>query len=72
MHVLKLNLSFNFGDEVYLKTDRFQFKRIITGIMLKPKDILYQLSCIEDEDQMFHYDFELTIEPDESIDINEL
>lgn len=64
MRVLKLPIEFEFGEEVYLKTDAEQIKRIVTGIMVKPKDILYQLVCADYPDEMFHYDFEMTKEKD--------
>lgn len=39
-----ITLDFFFGDEVQLKTDT-EYKRIVTGIILKPKGKMYELAC---------------------------
>ena len=52
--------KYNVGDEVYLKTDTEQQKRIVTTIHVKPKDLAYELSL--GEMYSYHYDFEITKE----------
>jgi len=39
-----ITLAFDFGEEVQLKTDT-EYKRIVTGIILKPKGKMYELAC---------------------------
>lgn len=54
---------FDIGDEVYLKTDREQLKRIIFGFeIFKAGEILYK--CICGTIVSVHYEFELTKEKD--------
>lgn len=55
--------DFELGDEVYLKTDTDQEKRIITCILVKPGDkLMYELSYRSSTSN--HYDFEFTYQPD--------
>lgn len=55
--------KFNIEDEVYLKTDADQSKRIVTGITIKPGLLLvYELSC--GEETTSHYEFEISDEED--------
>jgi hypothetical protein len=61
---VKLTLKFDFGDIVYLKTDPDQFRRIITGIVLRQKQILYYVSLGATETA--HFDYEITLEKDTS------
>ena len=53
-----INLEYNIGDEVFLITDEEQKKRIITGILLTMKDVIYYLSCSTNETK--HYSFEIS------------
>lgn len=69
MKVLKIPVEFTFGDEVYLKTDTEQTKRIVTNIILKPKDIVYMVSA-SGYDDSYHYDFELSSEKDEVLKVS--
>lgn len=58
-----LNVKFNLGDIVYLKTDNEQLPRIVTGFTIRNKEyIIYLLSCISDETE--HYEIEITDEKD--------
>jgi hypothetical protein len=53
-----LDLEFDIGDTVYLKTDEDQLIRIITGIYVTQNEIVYYLSKGTEETK--HYGFELT------------
>lgn len=58
---MKLNNKYNIGDVVYLKTDPEQYPSIVTGILLKPDNlIMYEISGYDDVS--YRYDFELTID----------
>ena len=58
-----LNVKFNLGDIVYLKTDSEQKPRIVTGFTIRNNEhIIYLLSCISDETE--HYEIEITAEKD--------
>lgn len=48
---------YSIGDEVYLKTDEEQRVRIVTGIFISNKDIIYYLAQGINETK--HYDFEI-------------
>jgi hypothetical protein len=66
---LLLNNKFTFGDEVYLKTDGDQAKRLVTTFKVYPTGvILYELSC--GPNASWHYDFEMNLEPDMALKIN--
>jgi hypothetical protein len=60
-----LDLDFNIGDVVYLKTDEDQLKRIITGIYLTQNEVIYYVSKGTDESK--HYSFELSLVKDYQI-----
>jgi hypothetical protein len=51
---------FNLEDIVYLKTDKDQCERIVTGLRISKYDIIYQLNCGDNES--CHYDFEISDE----------
>lgn len=56
-------LYFNIGQVVYLKTDKDQLERIVTGVFLSPnKQVTYYLSFLGNETK--HYDFEIDAEKD--------
>jgi len=57
-----IETKFKIGDVVYLKTDIDQFKRIITGMIIRMNAIIYILSFETTESN--HYDFEFTNEID--------
>lgn len=58
----EIEFKFGLGDLVYLKTDPDQLPRILTKVLITPKDIIYitNINGIETE----HYDFELTSKRD--------
>ncbi len=51
---------FDFGDVVYLKTDKEQLPRIVCALKILPNDILYELAC--GITVSAHYEFELSKE----------
>lgn len=55
-------LHFKIGDSVFLKTDREQAERLVTGINLRKNGITYAISYLTLE--TWHYDFEMTRERD--------
>lgn len=59
-HKIKLLVNHQIGDLVYLKTDPEQLDRLVTGYIVRPNDILYELS--HDSKASNHYHFEITIE----------
>lgn len=42
---MRVENIFDIGQIVYLVTDPEQNKRIVTGLLIKPNSILYELSC---------------------------
>lgn len=54
--------KFQLGQIVYLVTDKYQEKRIVTAITERQSGYLYELSCGLDVSS--HYDFELSTEED--------
>lgn len=60
MKKITLTIFYEVGDTVYLKTDTEQRARLITGIFVKPNDIIYQVSCGSEISN--HYAFELSSE----------
>ena len=55
-----INAQYHIGQTVYLRTDDEQAERIVVGLVLQPKDLLYILGCGTEEST--HYDFEITDE----------
>lgn len=58
--MMVIDNKYEFGDIVYLKTDRDQFERIVIGIKVSPIGILYRVAVGAVETD--HYDMELTTE----------
>lgn len=57
--MIVLQNTYNFGDIVYLKTDKEQNPRIITAFVSCPAgDILYEVNCGTIVSR--HYEFEIT------------
>jgi hypothetical protein len=54
--------KFDLGQEVYLKTDREQVKRLVIGICLRPNGIIYELAC--GPATSWHYDLEMAEQVD--------
>lgn len=54
---------FTFGQEVYLKTDGDQKKRIVTGFLVEEANFVkYRLSCGSDD--AWHFGFEISEDKD--------
>ena len=51
---------FEISQEVYLKTDIDQKKRIITGLIITKNDIRYELAS--GVESTWHYDYEVSLE----------
>lgn len=54
--------EFTFGETVYLKSDKDQLPRIITGLMVRPGSVLYYLSSSTHE--TLHYGIEISKDKD--------
>jgi len=57
--------EFELGEIVYLKTDRDQLKRMISGATVRPGGVLYHISCGPSESS--HYFVEISKDIDYSI-----
>lgn len=57
-----IEAAYDFGDLVYLKTDREQCLRMITRINVAPSGITYEATC--GTQTSWHYEFELSTEKD--------
>lgn len=55
-----MELKYDFGDSVYLKTDIDQFERIVTGMTLREGSTVYLLSLGTEETA--HYYCEISTE----------
>lgn len=65
-----IDVLFELGDIVYLKTDSEQLERMITGVCLREKGLIsYEISC--GERCGWHYGFEITTEKDVLKKIND-
>lgn len=62
MKTRTLKLAFEIGDEVFLKTDTDQERRMVTGLFVTKNEILYYLSRGTYESK--HYDFEMSYNKD--------
>ena len=61
--MMVIDNKFNIGDSVYLKTDREQYERIITGMCLRVNGIVsYEVAS--GTLSTWHYEFELSNEKD--------
>ncbi|MDR6193100.1 hypothetical protein QE357_000152 [Siphonobacter sp. BAB-5404] len=54
---LTIELEFQIGQPVWLKTDPEQQERMVTAIILIPKNIMYRVTTAGDESE--HYGFEI-------------
>jgi hypothetical protein len=59
---MKDHFEYWFGDVIYLKTDKDQNKRIVTGISIRPGGVTFALACGNAES--WHYAFEITADVD--------
>lgn len=57
-----IELDFEIGDMVYLKTDEDQRPRVVFGVLLRPAGIMYDLAC--GTCVSTHYNFEINVEVD--------
>jgi hypothetical protein len=55
---MKIHNFFELGQFVYLKTDVEQKRRIVTAIIIRPSDVLYELACGTEVSS--HYNFEIS------------
>jgi len=59
---MKIELDFNLGDLVFLKTDPDQKQRMVTKINITPAGVYYNLNCgVEESD---NYSIEMTADKD--------
>ena len=59
--MMVIDNKYDFGDIVYLLTDKEQLPRIIRGIeIFKAGELLYAVNCGTQESR--HYEFELSLE----------
>jgi len=63
MHFVEL--KFNAKESVYLRTDVEQLPRMVTGVLMRPSGILYELA--QGDTLSYHQDFEISRE--ENLDI---
>ncbi|PMD93547.1 hypothetical protein BWI97_18315 [Siphonobacter sp. BAB-5405] len=57
MTQLSVELEYQIGQPVWLKTDPEQHERMITAIILIPKNIMYRVAMAGEESE--HYGFEI-------------
>lgn len=55
-----VEIEFEIGDIVYLKTDRDQLQRMVVGISLRQSGLSYALACGTAE--AYHFDIEISKE----------
>lgn len=58
--MMVIDNKYSLGQSVYLKTDKEQLERVVTGITQRPSGVLYLLSCGVNESP--HYDIEISVE----------
>lgn len=61
--IITIDIKHRFGDILYLKSDKDQTPRVVTGYKIRPGNIvIYILAFYNQETE--HYDFECTTEKD--------
>ena len=55
-----IEMDFEIGQIVYLKTDAEQLPRCVYGVIVRKTGILYELSC--GANVSAHYDFEIAVD----------
>jgi hypothetical protein len=60
---MTINNEFEIGQTVYLKTDPNQYQRMVVQIVIRAKDILYDIVCAES--LYTAHSFELSSEKDQ-------
>lgn len=61
-NLFSTDFVYNYGDEVYLKTDRDQLKRIVTGFIVRPSCFLVGITL--ESKETWHYLFEISQDKD--------
>ena len=51
-------INFKIGEIAFLRTDIDQRERLVTGILIRPAGVLYDLSF--GSESSYHYDFEIS------------
>lgn len=59
---MMLQSKYDIGQEVYLKTDADQKKRMVTGILIRGNNVQYDLAC--GSSSSWHFEFEVSPEKD--------
>lgn len=62
MPILEVETAFELKQTAYLRTDLQQRPRIVTGIVVRERGVLYELSC--GTDASWHAGYEMATEPD--------
>ena len=57
---MKITTNYDLRDFCYLETDDEQKRRQVTGMLIKPNGIMYELCC--GTETTYHYEFEMTKE----------
>lgn len=66
--MMVIDNKYDIGQEVYLATDEYQLKRLVTAIHIHPNNqIVYTISCGYTQSE--HYDFEISPEINELIKV---
>jgi len=55
-----VSVEFDYGEEVYLKTDPDGYKRIVTGFRLRPGTDVIEYGLSLGESETWHYGIEIT------------
>ena len=53
-----MTYKYEIGDLVFLRTDVEQKERLVTGIQIRQKTVLYGLAC--ETEETWHYEFEIS------------
>lgn len=59
---MRASLKYDFGQIVYVSTDREQTERVVVGYYIRPNGTAIIIA--RDGIESIHYDFELSTEPD--------
>jgi hypothetical protein len=68
MPILEVETAFTLTQTAYLRTDLQQRPRIVTGIVLRERGVLYELSC--GVDSSWHAGYEMAEEADTLLKLN--
>ena len=59
---MEIDSKYEINDVVYLRMDKEQIERLVTGIMIRPNCLTYHLSTQDDE--TIHYEIEISKDRD--------